>query len=189
MDQRRALVVVVRTFALLAIVGFSIPFLGTLFTSAVDDTATRVIVDIAAIKPGRPHFIELTPTRPLIVMRPGQQQRQELAALTQHVWGPSLDDDADGLYVHWGLSTGKFGGCRLAHQPATSAATEASRSGSTWKGGYWAAGCDASYDYAGRAIKTRRYAFGGYVEQTRALRSPRYEILDGGKLAVMIESP
>lgn len=189
MDRRRTLVVIVRTFALVAGVVFAVPFMGVFFNLGPDASGQRAFVDLAALVTGEPRIIELSPNRTVIVLRASPEQLRDLASLTAHVWEPELRESVAGLFVHWALSTGKFGGCRLQHKPAGRSREVTGADQSRWLGGYWASGCEASYDYAGRAIKSARHAYGTYVAKSRSLRAPNFALLDDGRLAITIDSP
>ena len=188
MTRRRTLVVIVRSFALVAFVVFAIPFMGVFFNSGSDASGERAYVDLTRVVTGEPRIIALSPNRPIIVLRASEQQLHALETLSAHVWDPAMPAPVSGLFVHWAFSTGKFGGCRLQHKPAGATQTTAASGQSQWLGGYWAPGCEASYDYAGRAIKTARHAYGTYVAKTPSLHAPEIALLDDGRLAITLES-
>jgi hypothetical protein len=186
--RKRTLLVIVQAFALVGVVAFSIPFVGVFFHTSPDDKGQRLFVDVSDLVPGEPRIIELSTNRPLIVLRANRRQLRDLAILSAHVWDSAEHAFATGVFVHWGLSTGNFGGCRLEHKPPGMPRDPATAGRSQWLGGYWAPGCEASYDYAGRAIKATRHAYASYVGKSRALRSPDFELLDDGRLAVTLDS-
>lgn len=188
MNRRRTLVVIVRSFAIVACVVFAIPFVGVFFNFGPDAGGQRVFVELADLVTGQPRIINLAPHRTVIVLRASPDQLRDLAALSAHVWEPELRADDTGLFVHWAFSTGKFGGCRLQHKPAAISPDPGGAEQSRWLGGYWASGCEASYDYAGRAIKSARHAYGTYVAKSKSLRTPEFVLLDDGRLAVTIDS-
>lgn len=188
MTRKRALVVVVRTFALVGVVAFSIPFLGVFFATGSGAKGQRIFVDLPDLVIGQPRIVELSTNRPLVVLRASPRQLRDLGILSAHVWDSADALPAPGIFVHWGLSTGKFGGCRLQHKPPGESRDPTAGARLQWLGGYWAPGCAASYDYAGRAIKTARHAYGDYVGKSRALRSPDFELLDDGRLAITLDT-
>jgi len=168
---------------------FAIPFMGVFFNFSPDAGGQRVFVELADLVTGQPRIINLAPNRTVIVLRASPDQLRDLAALSAHVWEPELRADDTGLFVHWAFSTGKFGGCRLQHKPAAMSPDPGGAEQSRWLGGYWASGCEASYDYAGRAIKSARHAYGTYVAKSKSLRTPEFVLLDDGRLAVTIDTP
>ena len=186
--RKAVLVAVVRTFALVGLVVFAIPFAGVFFNTNAESKGQRAFIDVSDLVTGEPRIIELSTNRPLIVLRANPQQLHDLAELSPHVWDSAQRSFAPGVFVHWGLSTGKFGGCRLQHKPPGVVGDSAAAADSQWLGGYWAAGCEASYDYAGRALKSARHAYGAYVAKSRSLRAPDFELLDDGRLAIALDS-
>lgn len=189
MTRKRTLLIVVRTFALVGLVVFAIPFVGVFVAPGSGAKGQRVTVDLSDLATGEPRLLELSTNRPLIVLRASEQQMRDLARLSAHVWDSTQASPTPGVFVHWGLSTGKFGGCRLQHKPSAAPGDPAATTRSRWLGGYWASGCEASYDYAGRAIKTAQHAYGAYTDESRSLRVPEYTLLDDGRLAITLESP
>lgn len=187
MTRRRTLVVIVQSFALVACAVFAIPFIGVLFGPPPDAARQRAFVDTADLPVGEPRIIELSSNRAIIVLRASPQQLHDLARLTAHVWEPEHASPDSGVFVHWAFSTGKFGGCRLRHEPPAYPHDATAVNEPRWLGGYWAPGCEASYDYAGRAIKTTAHAFGSYVAKSKPLRAPEFTLLDDGRLAITIE--
>lgn len=186
--RRRTLLIIVRSFALVGLVVFAIPFMGVFFNPGSDASGERAYVDLTNVAIGEPRIITLSANRPVIVLRASEQQLRDLATLSAHVWDPAAPAPVPGLFVHWAFSTGKFGGCRLRHIPAGAAHAAAATEQSQWFGGYWAPGCEASYDYAGRAIKTARHAYGTYVAKSKSLHAPDVALLDDGRLAITLES-
>lgn len=187
MNRRRTLVVVVWTFAFLAMAAFAIPFLGFLFKPDTGAGGELVFIDVKDLAAGQPRVVELSPHRAIVILRASAEQQRELASLNEHVWDPVQRTSVPGWFVHWAFSTGKFGGCRLRHQAAGTAQPHVGRDQAQWLGGYWAPGCEASYDYAGRAIKTARYAYGTYVGKSESLRAPGFDLRDDGRLAVRLD--
>lgn len=181
--RRRLLVRIFWAFALVAISVAAIPFFDVGTKKSPTTHGRRIVFDPRVLTLGVPHFFEPAPNRPLIALRANPQQSTSLDNLASDVWDPAIRSEVQetGVYVISALSTGRFGGCRLNHYPQLSSEVEA---GGGWQGGYWAAACDASYDYAGRAIKTRRYAKNAYVDKTRSLRAPTVTINDDGTFII-----
>jgi len=188
-DRRKTLVWIVRAFALCGLIVASVPFFGAWFPDRATDLRPKFLIDTATIAPGRPRVIEISPSRPLIVFRATRAQLDDLAMLDVHVWNTAAGGaiDGDRTFVYWGLSTGNYGGCRLAHFPAGDSRLTSRETGARWFGGYWAAGCEASYDYAGRAIKTQKYSYSGNVDRSKSLRSPAVELVGEGQIAVTVD--
>jgi hypothetical protein len=188
-DRRRSLVGLFWAIAWCGLVLAAIPFLSPLFPDGSQDAPPTTEIDIGDLVVGQPRIIELSSTRPLIVLRANRVQRDSLVRLDAEVWDRTIRSEIDeaGVFAYWGLSTGKFGGCRLAHYAPGRSRLDAAGKGSRWLGGYWAAGCDASYDYAGRAIKSREYSYSGHVARTPSLRSPEIEFVGADRIAVTID--
>jgi hypothetical protein len=188
-ERKKTLVRIVWAFALCGLTVASVPFFSAWIPDGASELPQKFLIDTSVLAPGRPHIIELSPSRPLIVFRATRAQLDDLAMLDPHVWNRATGSalDGDGTFVYWGLSTGNYGGCRLIHFPPGESRLSGIETGARWFGGYWAAGCEASYDYAGRAIKTKRYSYSGNVARARSLRSPAIELIGEEQIAVIVD--
>lgn len=179
MDRKKLLVSVVWAFTLCGCGILAVVFLDAAFPDQRGHTTSKIVLDITDLALGEPRIVELSPSRPLIILRASRAQLENIAALDPHVWGSSIGEQLENhLFVFWALSTGKFGGCRLIHIPPAESNSLDSDDATHWLGGYWGAGCGASYDYAGRAIKNPRYAYSEYVDRSQSLRAARVVMVD-----------
>ena len=189
MDRRQIYVRVVWGFTLFGLVVVAIVFLDAAFPDNPENFPASVVIDISGFAIGEPQIVEFSLSRPLMILRANRVQLDSLAVLEPHVWEPDVDARmlSNRIFVHWALSTGKFGGCRLTHvRPARPLATK-TQDADGWLGGYWGSGCDASYDYAGRAIKNRQYSYGDYVGRSQSLRAPIMTIVDKDRISINLD--
>lgn len=158
-------------FALLLLGGvFALqPFGRALSPTAAARSEAQAIIDLPALTPGQLVQVDVA-GRPLFLFRPTAAQRAALASLDGEVWQTESRawQASIAAYVYWGLSTRN--GCRLEEIP--SQATARSLPEGEWLGGYWDARCEVSYDYAGRAIRNRRYSWNGYSREVANLAVP-----------------
>lgn len=189
MDRRQTYVRVVWGFTLFGLVVVAIVFFDAVFPDNPENISASVVIDISNFAIGEPKIIELSPSRPLIILRANREQLDSLAALEPHVWGKNVDAwmISSRTFVYWALSTGKFGGCRLKHVPPAKPPVTETDDAKGWLGGYWGAGCDASYDYAGRAIKSPQYLYGDYAGRSQSLRAPLMTVLDKDRISINLE--
>lgn len=185
------LVRVVGCFTLCSLAVVAMVFLDAAVPDDRGKTPANIIIDIADLVLGEPKFVEVSPTRYLIVLRLSSSQLGSISVLEPHVWNRAVNPEMleQGLLVYWAFSTGRFGGCHLTHVPAGASRARDAPEHAQWLGGYWAGGCDASYDYAGRAIKNRQYAYSDYVDRSSSLHSPSVTIVDKDHISVTLDYP
>lgn len=190
MAHRQTLVRVVWALGLLGIGFASVPFLHAPLSRGSGSERSTFVVDIGDLAVGEPSFVEFSPSRTLIVLKPSAAQLDSLRTLDSHVWRQAHDGEVrdSPVFVYWALSTGRFGGCRLRHYAAGNSLLGSAAGAARWHGGYWAAGCDASYDYAGRAIKTRDHSYSGYVARSESLRKPRIVSSSEDRIVLTLDS-
>ncbi|MES9981634.1 MAG: hypothetical protein ABW107_23220, partial [Candidatus Thiodiazotropha sp. 6PLUC5] len=101
------------------------------------------------------------------------EQWDSIKYLNKHVWNKSNDSyiEALGLFIYWGHST-KFGS-PLEHHPKNETIPPGWWDDRKWMGGYWHPWDEISYDYAGRAIKTRIHTYNGYNADYPNLQVPK----------------
>lgn len=175
MDTRRRLLI--PTVALL-IVGLAVVVVvlaSSLEPSAQTRNDAEVQIRLAPIVPGELQTFNVN-GRPLFVLRPNQLQRESIAKLDPHVADKNQAAYVQQLdaFVFWGLSTNR--GCPLEHMlPQQSRLLEVNP-GAVWLGGFTSVGCEASYDYAGRAITTYEFTFNGFRVPLPNLEKPRLSV-------------
>ena len=189
MDRRQTYVRVVWEFTLFGLVVIAIVFFGVVFPDNPENILASVVINISDFAIGEPKIIELSPSRPLIILRTNREQLDSLVALEPHVWEQDVDARmlSSRMFVYWALSTGKFGECRLKDVPPAKPPVTETHGAKGWLGGYWGSGCDASYDYAGRAIKSPQYPYADYVGRSQPLRAPMMTILDKDRISINLE--
>ena len=189
MSRRQTLVRIVGVFAACSVLAFAFVFLDAAFPDDPQKIPTKFVIDINELVEGEPRIFNISPTRPLLVLLANSKQLNGIALLEPHVWDSAINGETfeKRVLVHWALSTGKFGGCRLKHVPAASQLVSSASENTQWLGGYWGAGCEASYDYAGRAIKNSRYGYSEYVDRSTSLRSPAVTMVDDDHISITIE--
>ena len=189
MDRRQTYVRVVWGFTLFGLAVVAIVFFDAAFPDNPENAPASVVINISDFAIGEPKIFELSATRPLIILRADRQQLDSLAALELHVWEQDVDARmlSSRIFVHWAFSTGKFGGCRLKHVPPVKRPVAETQGAVGWLGGYWGSGCDASYDYAGRAIKSPQYSYGDYVGRSQSLHAPNMTVLDKDRISINLE--
>lgn len=110
----------------------------------------------------------------VVVLKPTQDQLDEISSLDPHVFDSSSNawfDDL-GIYIYWKVSTGP--GCVLRHAPKGFFESKPK-----WPGGYYDPCHDYSYDYAGRRLSSYDYSAFGYTREVENLRVPGVEVRDG----------
>ncbi|TAH45434.1 MAG: hypothetical protein EYC71_06465 [Gammaproteobacteria bacterium] len=184
MKRRDLLRLVVTALGLLGIGLVTIPFLRSLSPSSSAKANASLVVQLSELQRGVLKVVE-NPYKPLFILRPSAEQLRAIESLDGHVWNTaqiSYANEAD-VFIYWGIST-RFG-CALQEKKASRSILLEFSDDGTWLGGYWDPACQVSYDYAGRAIKSHRFSYNGYVAEVPNLEAPRFRRVDN-KLIVTL---
>lgn len=185
MDRRRFLTLLVTVLALTGVGATSIAFIRSLGLTARTGHDSLALVDIPRLEPGEVYRLSILGQQ-LIALKPSDAQRASITSMDAHVWQPGIEayNDALGAYVYWGYST-KWN-CPLEHKPPQVSVLFEWHNSAKWLGGYWDVGCEVSYDYAGRAIKTYDYSYNGYTGKYPNLQTPTLFKKTGDKYLVLV---
>lgn len=161
--------VVVMLFGGLVMAAF--PFITSLGPSEEAENQSVVTINIPELEPGKVTKV-IVNNVPLFILKPSENQKQSIAQLNEHVWDAKTSSFNEELeaFVYYGLSTNR--GCILSHKAPQDSVLMKTKSEAQWFGGFWDNNCEASYDYAGRAIKTYELTFNGLNKQFDNLHSP-----------------
>jgi hypothetical protein len=186
MRSRAVLAAVVGATLLLGGAGVVAVLLGSLRPTARADEADEVDLPIAQLAAGR--IVRLSVRgRPILILRPTSEQRRALLRLDAHVWDPSLASFKPEIdaFVYDGLDTRL--GCELIYVgPGESTLVKYPEPGrdAAWVGGY-VDRCHfaASYDLAGRAIRSRSMTYSGFDAKLPNLAT--YDVrISGGRYLI-----
>lgn len=186
MNRRAALAFVVVAALLIGFVGVAAALFGSLRPSAQAVAADEVELPIAQLVAGR--IVRLSVRgRPVLVLRPTPEQMRSVRLMDAHVWNPSLASFKPVIdaFVYAGTDT-RFG-CELMQvEPGESTLVKYPAPGrdAEWVGGYVdRCGFAASYDLAGRAIRTRSMTYSGFDAELRNLDT--YDVrISGGRYVI-----
>jgi hypothetical protein len=163
--RRPALALSMVAATMAGLVGVCVLLVRSMRPSARARAEAEIVLPIERLRPGRLLVVEAE-DRPIYLFRPTPEQWRDLRRLDAHVWDRSLaayDADID-AFVYVGLDTAR--GCRLMEIPPGASVLvrhAPEESSSVWLGGYVGDWClRNSYDYAGRAIRSRPYTYNGY---------------------------
>lgn len=123
--------------------------------------AVLVKIDVSNMQPGD---VKVTSTDlPIAVVAQSSQILADLAQLDAHVWNPQISteytsNDGKRFFIFVPLSARAGQRCLVKHVDK-SEPNPGRRADNTWLGGFWDPCWDASFDYAGRAIKNPQYSY------------------------------
>jgi len=122
----------------------------------------------------------------IFVLLPSAEQESDLIKMSSHIWQSELPKTRPFIFLN---KSTRFGG-KVVHKPKgvmSSLMRYPDQSQQSdyyqWLGGFIDPVHDSSYDYAGRAIKSRVYTWNGYASEVDRLLIPKYEI-DGKTLII-----
>lgn len=186
MNRRAALTFVVGAATLIGFVGMAAALFGSLRPSAWAVAADEVELPIAQLVAGRIFRLSVR-GRPVLLLRPTPGQMRSVRRMNRHVWDASLASFKPeiGAFVYAGMDTRL--GCELMQvEPGESTLVKYLEPGrdAEWVGGY-VDHCHfaASYDLAGRAIRTRSMTYSGFDAELRNLDT--YDVrISGGRYVI-----
>jgi Rieske Fe-S protein len=178
--NRRALVVVVIALGVVAIAIIGVVLLRSLQPTATARANNVAYVRVDNLAPGEVRSYLLSNGAPLLIYRPTPESLADLDVLNDHVWDPARRSYISALGVFVYLDRSSHLGCVLKEVPK-SKATEYSPQ---WRGGLLENCGDASYDYAGRRIKTPEFALYGFSADLPNLVTPKVHVEQDGGLRV-----
>ncbi len=186
-SRKRVLRVMTKVMLLLGIGVAAYPFIASLSVSERSEAENLVAFQAHELQTGVVHQYTIK-GKLLYVLKPNELQRQSIRSLDAHVWNSHIRSykPKQDLYVYWAHSTSW--GCPLQHKEPHASVLMQTSSTAEWLGGYWDVACEVSYDYAGRAIKTRAYTFNGYTDQHENLKTPDVFYAENGNFYVSVQS-
>ena len=180
---RKVLLGVATGLFALGLAVFSFVFAASMNPTVRAQNNSSVVLKFDEVQPGELKKILVEKFgRTLFVFRPTPEVLADLNTLDAHVWEPSRQayNSERGIFVYWGESTKT--GVGLEH--IAKGAPRLKHPGHAWLGGYFDLMHDATYDYAGRTIKSFEYTYNGYNGKHPNMKVPKYEFLPDGNLLI-----